>query len=135
MRSELAAPWNFRESLNPAVSGECVDVITKHGSGANSLVPQLGEIEMELGQVSTRSDAVRAELAALERQVIDPNDLAQAIRSFSPIWTELFPAERARVLQLLIEEIRYDAAAEEVTITFWPNGVRSLAREDEKETA
>ncbi len=42
---------------------------------------------------------------------------------------------RARILHLLIEEVRYDAEAGEVAITFRPGGVRSLAREDGKETA
>ncbi len=52
-----------------------------------------------------------------------------------PIWRELFPAERSRILHLLIEEVRYDAEAGEVAITFRPGGVRALARDTGRETA
>ena len=41
----------------------------------------------------------------------------------------LVPVERARILHLLIEDVRYNAEAGEVAITFRPGGVRSLARE------
>ena len=46
-----------------------------------------------------------------------------------PIWDQLFPAEKARVLHLLIEQVTYNAAEGEVSITFRPGGVRVLARE------
>ena len=64
-----------------------------------------------------------------------PAPRLRALASFDPIWRELFPAERARILHLLVEEVRYDAEAGEVAITFRPGGVRSLAREDGRETA
>ena len=38
-------------------------------------------------------------------------------------------------LQPLIEELHYDAEAGDVAIAFRPGGVRSLAREDGRETA
>ena len=34
--------------------------------------------------------------------------------------------ERARVLSLLIEEVRFDAPAEQVAITFRPGGPKAL---------
>ncbi len=71
-----------------------------------------------------------------EHRTVDyEKDLTAALASFEPVWRELFPAERARILHLLIEEVRYDADAGEVAITFRPGGVRSLAREDGRETA
>ena len=62
--------------------------------------------------------------------MIDKADLKQALKSFMPIWAELFPAEKARILNLLIEEITYNAAEGEVEIRFRPGGVRALAGED-----
>ncbi len=59
----------------------------------------------------------------------------RAVRSFSPIWKELFPAERTRIVQLLVEEVTYDAREDEVEITFRPGGVRALAEEEERDTA
>ena len=95
----------------------------------------VGEVEAEFDTITRRADQLRAELAALNHQDIDEKDLRAALASFEPVWRELFPAERARILHLLIEEVRYDAEAGEVAITFRPGGVRSLAREDGRETA
>ncbi len=95
---------------------------------------KLGEVEAEFDRVTRQSDQARAELAALDHQAIDEKDLKAALASFEPVWQELFPAERARILHLLIEEVRYDAEAGEVAITFRPGGVRSLAREQDGES-
>ena len=50
--------------------------------------------------------------------------------AFLATWKGLFSAER-----LVIEEVCYDADAGEVAITFRPGGVRSLARDEGRETA
>ena len=112
-----------------------IDTIAKNGGAAGSLLPKLGELEVELDQTTREIERLRAELAAIKIQAIDETDLRAALSSFDEIWHELFPSERARILHLLIEEIRYDAEAGEVSITFRPGGVRSLAREDGRETA
>ncbi len=96
---------------------------------------KLGEVEAEYDTVTRQLEQARAELAALNHQAIDEKDLRAALASFEPVWQELFPAERARILHLLIEDVRYNAEAGEVAITFRPGGVRALAREDGRETA
>ena len=60
----------------------------------------------------------------------DEDDLRRALERFDPLWDELFPSERARVLHLLIESVVYDGREREVKITFRPGGVRQLAGED-----
>ncbi len=109
-------------------------LITKYADRDPSSA-KLGEVEAEYDTVTRRLEQLRAELAAIDHQAIDEKDLKAALASFEPVWQELFPAERARILHLLIEEVRYDAEAAEVAITFRPGGVRSLAREDGRETA
>ncbi len=106
-----------------------------NGSRSPGVFEKLGEVEAEYDAVTRQLEQARAELAALNHQAIDEKDLKAALASFEPVWRELFPAERARILHLLIEEVRYDADAGEVAITFRPGGVRSLAREDGRETA
>ena len=107
--------------------------IRQGGSGTSTLAAELAKADEALTSASERADALRGQLAALENQAIDQGDLRAALASFEPVWDELFPAERARVLQLLLEEVRYDAKAQEVGITFRPGGVRVLAREEKRE--
>ena len=58
-----------------------------------------------------------------------PSDLRAALTSFMPVWDALFPAERSRVLNLLIESVTYNAVAGELAITYRPGGIRTLADE------
>jgi len=78
-----------------------------------------------------RAVDLRAELAALKGQSIDVADLAAALASFDAIWEALFTAERSRVLHLLLDRIVYDAANEQLTITYRPRGVADLAHGEE----
>jgi hypothetical protein len=73
-------------------------------------------------------------LQALDGQVIDEEDLRQALGQFDPVWDHLISDEKSRVLQLLIEEVTYNGQTGDVKITFRPGGVRALAVE-EKATA
>ena len=64
--------------------------------------------------------------AALDTGTIEPDELRAALADLEPVWAELFPMERARVLSLFIEEVRFDASAEQVEITFRPGGPKAL---------
>jgi DNA invertase Pin-like site-specific DNA recombinase len=50
-----------------------------------------------------------------------------ALKAFDPIWNELFPAEQARIIQLLVE--RVDVRTDRVDIQLWIAGVTSLIGE------
>ena len=78
------------------------------GNGASAILERVGEIEMELEEVSKRGEQLRNELAVIETQVIDEDELRDVLAAFDPIWDELFPAEKARILNLLIDSVTYD---------------------------
>jgi site-specific DNA recombinase len=52
-----------------------------------------------------------------------------ALASFTPVWECLFPAERERILRLLIERITYDPDTRETELTLRPSGIDALAKE------
>ena len=58
-----------------------------------------------------------------------PDDSAQALDLFDPVWQALTPHEQARVLGLLIERVDYDGAQGKVAITFQPTGIQTWADE------
>jgi site-specific DNA recombinase len=95
---------------------------------------RLGELRLDLRRAeaenSERVPELRAELAALKGCVIDA-DLAAALASFDAVWDALFPAERARILHLLIERIVFDASTGTVSITYRAGGVAELAHGEE----
>jgi site-specific DNA recombinase len=60
---------------------------------------------------------------------ISGKDLKNAFSLFDPVWETLFPKEQARIMQLLVERIDYDADREILAITFSPVGIRTLSAE------
>ena len=54
-------------------------------------------------------------------------DARAALQQLDPLWDELFPAEQARILQLLVERI--DIGAEGLDIRLRIDGLTSLAIE------
>ena len=141
VKEETPALWKELRRLNAdkerLESGKknIVDAVAVGGKGADALLPRLGEVEAELQKLMRRIDECRAEIAALEQGTIDEKDLRQALAAFDPVWDQLFPQEKARVMRLLVERVTYDAESEEVSISFRPGGVRVLAQDEKKETA
>ncbi len=127
-RPGLVAESRRLVSARSAIDGErsaLVDAIAK-GKTAPALAQRLGERDEELREVERRQAEVREELASTDTGTIDPDELREALRDLEPIWAELFPKERARVLGLLIEEVRFDSASGEVEIAFRPDGPNAL---------
>ena len=113
-----------RGLMSPAQANREVYRLLKNGVK----VPGLGEKDDELRAVERRQDEVREALAALDTGTINPDELRGALENLEPVWEELFPAERKRVLTLLLERVEFDAIEGEVAITFRPGAPGGLTR-------
>jgi site-specific DNA recombinase len=70
---------------------------------------------------------VQREQAATEDAVLEESQVIEALGALEPVWDELYPAEQARILQLLIERI--DVAPNGISVTLHAAGIRSLVAE------
>jgi site-specific DNA recombinase len=71
--------------------------------------------------------AVRQENGAAEDAVVKEGEIIEALVALEPVWDELYPAEQARILRLLIERI--DVAPDGISVTLHAAGIRSLVAE------
>jgi site-specific DNA recombinase len=108
-----------------------VDAVAQGGTGSATLMGRVGELDGAVATIEHRLAGARGELAGVHAATIDEDDLRAALASFDPVWNELFPRERARILALLIERVTYTRATGDVAITFRPSGVKSLGRRRE----
>ena len=77
-----------------------------------------GEIEAAvIGQVRAllRAPEIRARAERLAPGIV-PADLHAALDRFDALWDELFPAEQARILQLLVDKVRLQPDGAEVRL-------------------
>jgi hypothetical protein len=62
-----------------------------------------------------------------EQDDITEGEAREALLQLHPLWDELFPAEQARIVQLLVE--RVDVRTHGVEVRLRPNGLAGLVRE------
>jgi site-specific DNA recombinase len=65
--------------------------------------------------------------ARAEQDDITEDEAHEALLQLDPLWDELFPAEQARIVQLLVE--RVDVRMSGVEVRLRPNGLNGLVRE------
>jgi hypothetical protein len=65
--------------------------------------------------------------ARLEKPTLPESEVREALEQLDPIWDELFPAEQARIVQLLIERIDVDPVG--ISLQLRPEGLESLTSE------
>ena len=105
------------------------------GNATTSVGKRLRELEDTIRDLAAKSEEIRSELAAIETEAIDEEDLKKALADFDAVWSELTLKERARVVALLVEEVVYDSQTDEIAISFKSSGIKSLAQDDKRESA
>jgi site-specific DNA recombinase len=80
-----------------------------------------------LVDVERRLREARDQIDALGQDPVTERDVADALQCIDPVWDELFPAEQARVVQLLVEQVLILEA--ELDVHLRTPGLRSLVAE------
>jgi hypothetical protein len=96
----------------------------------------LGQVRRLLASpelVARTITAVRQENDAAEDALLDESEVIEALGALELVWHELYPAEQARILRLLIERI--DVAPDGISVTLHAAGIRSLVVELASENA
>jgi len=101
------------------------------GEAGASVGAEIRELEEQAGQLERRLAELASELASLDRDTVDEDDLRKALCLFDPVWDVLFPMEKARIIQRLIESIDHDGRTGKLGIEFAPSGIQALASEIE----
>ena len=86
----------------------------------------MAELDEQVATVESRAGVVSAEIAALDAGDLDVDGLRRALEDLEFIWDALFPAERSRLLDLLLERVEFHGSAGEVAITFRPGGPQAV---------
>jgi site-specific DNA recombinase len=65
--------------------------------------------------------------AAKPESEVPERDVVETITAFAPLWEELFPAEQARILRLLVE--RVDLTPDGIKVRLRAEGLQTLVEE------
>ena len=106
----------------------------KHGAGSCA-VPRVPAAEIEAAVIDQLRAMLRApevvvatwRAAQPELQDVTENEVREALTALDPLWGQLFPAEQARVVQLLIERVEVGTSG--LKIRFRDKGLSQMVTE------
>ena len=90
---------------------------------------RLAGVQERIRQAERRLSEIHEELVALRDGLVEEQEVADALAEFDGVWAAWTPREQARILELLIERVEHDGQAGNVSITFRPTGIKTLATE------
>ena len=97
------------------------------GDAHNGDLGRLAEIEERNLQAGRRIKEIGDEIGRLVATEITEEQVTAALGEFDTVWAVLAPKEQAQVLALLIERVAHDGESGDVAITFYPDGIQTLA--------
>ena len=96
---------------------------------------RLADLHERIQTRERRLSQISNEVAALRDSMVGEDEVRAALGEFDALWSVLSPREQTRVIELLIEQVRYDGEQGTVAITFRPSGIRALESELRQEAA
>jgi site-specific DNA recombinase len=90
---------------------------------------RMADVQDRMKVAEQRATDVREQMVALSREMVNAREVGEACSLFDPMWETLPSREQARILHLMIERIDYDGVNGTVSITFHPNGIKTLGND------
>lgn len=104
-------------------------VVAESGRGNERTTARLADLHERICLAERRVGEIDNEVATLRGQLVNEAEMAQALTAFDPVWDSLTLSEQSRLLHLLIERVDYDGRTSDISITFHPTGIKTLADE------
>jgi site-specific DNA recombinase len=122
-----------RGGLERSVERWNAEIHTLVAAGANNGstpdITRLADLQERIRLAERRTTEINEEIHVLDGARVSEDEVTSALSAFDPVWETLTPREQARIVQLLVQRVDYDGAEGQVTITFHPSGIKTLADE------
>lgn len=92
-----------------------------------AVAAELAELNEEYSQTQNRLEEVGRAMDALGAGRATEEDVRQALQKLDPLWDELFPAEKERIVKLLVQEVV--VGKDDLLIRLRLHGLNSLVAE------
>ncbi len=135
MQSEVDDLKRERTGIETAIKdlGRQVGEVASSAGFDEEATQTLARLQDQIRERQQAAADINAAIAKLQCRMLDPDELAGAVEAFDPLWSTLPPAQRAGLVQLLVERIEYDGENESISMTFHPTGIRTLTRQHQGE--
>jgi site-specific DNA recombinase len=127
---ELASERHALERCVVRCNAEIRTLVTAGANnGSTPDITRLADLQERIRLAEQRSSEINAEIGTLDGERVSQAEVESALAVFDPLWESLTSREQARIVQLLVQQVDYDGAEGQVSITFHPSGIKTLADE------
>jgi len=123
---------NYKKSLAAEADylrKELVTLNRRANAASDEGENQAPELLSRIKLCGKRLSEINRQKILLGHHRLKERDFRNALSLFEPVWDTLFPNEQARIINLLIDKVSYDASKSSAVINFRPLGVQALAEE------
>lgn len=89
----------------------------------------LAALHQRITQAEERRVRLKVSLEELDKTQVHADEIRSALRQFDEVWESLTAKEQAKMIALLVEEVRYNGSQQTISIQFRSQGVQTLAQE------
>ena len=89
---------------------------------------RLADLHQKVQVADDRDVALRRQIEDADAGQITKAEVDAALGDFDGVWSRLSPKEQAKLMQMLVQRVDYDATKGSVSITFHPLGLRSIGQ-------
>jgi len=134
---ELEALSKEHEDLNRETARHHQELrrLVSDGAATSEVTSRIADLNERIREAERRRPELDARIAELERETVSRAEAEAAFADFDALWSNLIPREQARLLNLLIAAVDYDAEAGTVAVTFRPTSIRALINRRLEEAA
>ena len=125
---ELATLTKEREELNreTARHHQALRRLATESAPISETTARIADLHDRISEAERRRPELDTRIAELERETVSRAEAEAAFADFDSIWSNMIPREQARLLNLLISSVDYDAENGSVSVTFRPTSIRAL---------
>jgi len=96
------------------------------GRQDSATAAQVADLYDRIAQAETRSGELAAQIQAAENDACTKADVTAALEDFDRVWDALKPREQARLLELLVAKVEFDAEESSMSLQFHPSAIKRL---------
>ena len=102
---------------------EIKEAVSTPGTGGTA---RLADLQDRMSQQNNRLTDLSLQLAAIDAEDADAQDVETALQAFDPLWEQLSTWEQERFIRTLVERIDYNGKTGTVTLGFRSRGIRDI---------
>lgn len=82
--------------------------------------------QQQIKDTQAEMAALNSEIVSIQQQMLNPDELIGNLESFEPLWDAMGPKQKEKLIHLLIKQVEWDSATDNIFIAFHKTNIEVL---------